>query len=228
MAPFIRRLHGDSILWVGAHGDSANALQRCMVRNSLFLKQTDGASGCELPGLVGQLEALPFKSNSLDGVVMHHALENTHDPRVALREVTRVLMPGGRIVICGFNPLSLLGLRRLYARVFDDSLSDQHLVSPLRLFDWLTLLGFELDVAPLYCGYALPIKRLVQKLDAPMLERREHETESHPSIPFGGLLIVSAVKQAVPMRMQRLSKKERRRLAPVAYPRVASWQRLKS
>ncbi len=228
MAPFIRRLHGDAILWAGAHGSSADTLQRCMVRNSVFLQQYMERSGCQLPSLIGQLEALPFKTHSLDGVVMHHALENTEDPRVALREVTRVLMPGGRIVICGFNPMSLLGLRRLYARVFDDSLSEQHMVNPLRLFDWLTLLGFELDVSPLYCGYALPFKRLVQKIDTPLLERREHEVVPQPSLPFGSLLVVSAVKQATPMRLQRLSKKERRRLAPVAYPRVASWQRMKS
>ena len=227
LAPFIRRLHGDAVLWTGTNNESADALRGCMIRNSIFLQQRADGAHNNLPSLSACLEALPFKSNSLDGVVLHHALEQTTDPRVALREVTRVLIPGGRIVICGFNPLSLLGARRLYARYFSDSLSDHRLVNPLRLFDWLTLLGFELDVRPVYCGYGLPVSKLVNKFDLPILESREREGVAQPRMPFGGVLVVSAIKQAVSMRPQWRAVKERKSLAPVAYPRVASWQRIK-
>lgn len=226
LAPFIRRLHGDSIVWVGDHGESADALQRCMVRNSFFLQQDPHAPRSEISSFSGQLEALPFKSNSVDGMVLHHALEKAQDPRVALREVTRVLVPGGRVLVCGFNPLSFIGMRRLYARVIADSLSGHRLVNPIRLFDWLTLLGFELEGKPLYCGYALPFKRLMRKFDLPMLERRAATVDSGLPIPFGSLLVVNAVKQAVSVRPQWRGKKDRRRLAPVAYPRVSSWQRI--
>jgi len=226
IGPYIRRLHGDVVLWAGSHGASATALQRCMVRHAMYLQQCPQPAATEVTSLAGQLEAMPFKSNSLDGVFLHHALENTNDPRVALREVTRVLVPGGRVIICGFNPLSLLGVRRLYASLVDDSLSEQRLVNPLRLFDWLTLLGFELDAAPLYCGYMLPFRKLMEKFDLPMLERRENALHAKPLLPFGSVLLVSAVKQAVSGRRQWRGKKERRRLAPVAYPRVASWRRI--
>ena len=227
LAPLIRRLHGDSILWVGGHAASADTLKRCMVRNSFYLQQGSTGTRSDLPSLASQLEALPFKSNSLDGVVLHHALEKACDPRVALREVTRVLIPGGRVVICGFNPLSMIGARRLYARVINDCLSDHRLVNPLRLFDWLTLLGYELDGKPLYCGHTLPFKRLAQKFDLPLLERREHSAEVSLTLPFGSLLVVNAVRQAVSMRPQWRANKEHPGLAPVAYPRVASWQRIK-
>lgn len=227
LAPLIRRLHGDTILWVGGHAESAGALQSCMVRNPIFLQQDVNGARSDIPSLTSQLEALPFKSNSLDGVVLHHALEEAQDPRVALREVTRVLVPGGRVVICGFNPLSLVGVRRLYARFLDDCLSDHRLVNPLRLFDWLTLLGFELDGNPLYCGYTLPSKRLLRRFDLPRLERRAPTANPGRTLPFGCLLLVNAVKQSVSMRPQWRDKMERRRLAPVAYPRVASWQRMK-
>lgn len=198
-----------------------------MVRNTIYLQPSDQGGHAEIPSLSAHLEALPFKSNSLDGVLLHHALEETVDPRVALREVTRVLTPGGRIVISGFNPLSLLGLRRLYARTFQDSLSGHRLINPLRLFDWLTLLGFELDVKPVYCGYGLPFNKLVNKVDLPLLARREKALKPAPMLPFGSVLIVSAIKQAVSLRPQKRTLKERGRLAPVAYPRVASWQRIK-
>ncbi|WP_223717365.1 class I SAM-dependent methyltransferase, partial [Escherichia fergusonii] len=54
--------------------------------------------------------ALPFPANSLDLVVLPHALELASDPHETLREVERVLVPEGRVVILGFNPASLWGL----------------------------------------------------------------------------------------------------------------------
>ena len=52
---------------------------------------------------------LPFDASSLDLVVLPHALELARDPHLALREVERVLVPEGRVVIVGFNPASLWG-----------------------------------------------------------------------------------------------------------------------
>ena len=56
--------------------------------------------------------ALPFAANSLDLVVLPHALELSPDPHATLREVERVLVPEGRVVICGLNPASLWGMRQ--------------------------------------------------------------------------------------------------------------------
>src|SRR3954471_16771992 len=62
-------------------------------------------------------DALPFDSNSLDLVVLPHALELARDPHLALREVDRVLRPEGRVVIVGFNPGSLWGVRQHWGRL---------------------------------------------------------------------------------------------------------------
>ena len=62
-------------------------------------------------------DALPFDSASLDLVVLPHALELARDPHLALREVERVLMPEGRVVIVGFNPASLWGVRQRLGRL---------------------------------------------------------------------------------------------------------------
>src|SRR3954471_991114 len=43
--------------------------------------------------------ALPFRSNSLDAVTMHSVLYLLPDQKAALEEVTRVLRPGGRLVL---------------------------------------------------------------------------------------------------------------------------------
>ncbi|HEY8908056.1 MAG TPA: methyltransferase domain-containing protein, partial [Rhodoferax sp.] len=55
---------------------------------------------------VTEFFALPFPANSLDLLVLPHTLELTADPHGALREVERVLVPEGRVVICGLNPVS--------------------------------------------------------------------------------------------------------------------------
>ncbi|GHU03916.1 hypothetical protein AGMMS49960_18930 [Betaproteobacteria bacterium] len=57
-------------------------------------------------------DALPFASASLDLVVLAHVLEFAANPHQVLREVERVLVAEGSVVIAGFNPFSLWGLTR--------------------------------------------------------------------------------------------------------------------
>ena len=108
-----------------------------------------------LPGLalLCDFDALPFPSQSLDLVVLPHTLELTRDPHDTLREVERVLRPEGRLVIVGFNPASLWGLRQSAGRLRQRLGSDAPLYLPNageligygRVRDWLRLLGFEVE-----------------------------------------------------------------------------------
>ena len=102
--------------------------------------------------LLTDFEALPFQANSLDLIVLPHTLELSHDPHTTLREVERVLVPDGRVVICGLNPTSLWGMRqrrsRLYRRfglgeLFLPEAGD--FIGYWRMRDWLRLLGFEVE-----------------------------------------------------------------------------------
>jgi SAM-dependent methyltransferase len=113
-----------------------------------------------VPDLLAHAVALPFPDNSLDLVLLPHALELSHDPHTALREVARVLVPEGRVVITGLNPVSLWGLRQqrqhLYrrmaggrGRLFLPDLGE--FIGPWRLRDWLRLLNFELDAIQYGC-----------------------------------------------------------------------------
>ena len=47
--------------------------------------------------------ALPFKANEFDAVTISFGLRNIEDPRKALKEMYRVLKPGGRLVVCEFS-----------------------------------------------------------------------------------------------------------------------------
>ncbi len=102
--------------------------------------------------------ALPFPASSLDLIVLPHALELNPDPHATLREVERVLVPEGRVVICGLNPASLWGLRQRRAHLFQKLgfgtlfLPDAgEFIGYWRLRDWLRLLSFEVESSRFGC-----------------------------------------------------------------------------
>ena len=98
---------------------------------------------------VSEFSALPFQANSLDLVVLPHTLELDPDPHGALREVERVLVPEGRVVICGLNPVSLWGLRQRRSRWLGNNElflpPEGEFIGYLRLRDWLRLLDMEIE-----------------------------------------------------------------------------------
>jgi SAM-dependent methyltransferase len=110
------------------------------------------------PQLLTEYAALPFEENSLDLVVLPHSLELNVDPHATLREVARVLVPEGKVVICCLNPASLWGLRQqrahLYRRLGFGELflpDAGEFIGWRRLRDWLRLLNFEVESSSFGC-----------------------------------------------------------------------------
>ena len=68
--------------------------------------------------LCAPLASLPFASDSIDAIILPHTLELVEDPYAVLREAERVLCAEGCLMICGFNPWSGWGARRLFAQYF--------------------------------------------------------------------------------------------------------------
>ena len=119
----------------------------------------DSKESLQAADLHAEPEMLPFEEASLDLVLLPHALEDCTDPHAALREVERVLVPEGQVVISGLNPYSLWGLRQGRARLHRRLglggalyLPDKgEFIAPARLRGWLRLLGFELDSISFGC-----------------------------------------------------------------------------
>jgi SAM-dependent methyltransferase len=147
--------------------------------------------------------ALPFPENSLDLVLLPHTLELSSDPHATLREVERVLVPEGRVVISGLNPASLWGLRQRRAH-FYRRLGYGELFLPeagefigyWRLRDWLRLLSFEVESGRFGC-YRPAVSRLAS------LERfawMDKAGERWWPI-FGAMYFLVAVKRVRGMRL---------------------------
>ena len=108
--------------------------------------------------LLAEPVALPFADNSLDLILLPHTLELSVDPHAALREVERVLVPEGRVVISGLNAVSLWALRQHRARLYQRMGRGRpylpevnELIGYRRLRDWLRLLSFEVESARFGC-----------------------------------------------------------------------------
>jgi SAM-dependent methyltransferase len=157
---------------------------------------------------------LPLASQSVDLVVLPHALESTADPHLVLREAERVLMPEGQIVISGFNPLSLWRLRQMFASRGAGAPWDERFTGLLRLKDWLHLLGFELNGGRFGC-YAPPFEspRWLQRFAF----MEQAGARWWPIM--GGVYVVRAVKRVYGMRLiapaWRKERARRRALAAI-------------
>ena len=146
--------------------------------------------------LLADSGALPLASGSIDLVVLPHVLEFSPHPHRILREAERVLMPDGQIVISGFNPISLWGMKRALGLNRNDYPWCGRFISLLRLKDWLQLLSFELNGGRFGC-YAPPFSQ------TNWLERSAFmEKAGDRWWPIaGGVYVVRAVKRTIGMRL---------------------------
>jgi SAM-dependent methyltransferase len=107
------------------------------------------------PDVFAKAHELPFATQSIDLVLLPHVLEFSDEPHAILREVDRVMMPEGHLVIVGFNPWSLWGLRSALGFSRQQYPWNGRFVSLPRVKDWLALLGFEVSAGRLI-AYAPP------------------------------------------------------------------------
>ena len=148
---------GFELLQVGTWGPTQHLLEGARTQHTTLLAPKRG------PGvtLCAPLASLPFPSDSIDAIVLPHTLELVEDPYAVLREAERVLCAEGCLMICGFNPFSGWGARRLFGRVVHRPAfppQTRRMLTERRLRDWMALLDFE--VADVY-GYLglLPVTR---------------------------------------------------------------------
>jgi len=158
---------------------------------------------------------LPLASQSVDLVVLPHVLEGHPNPHDVLREVERVLLPEGQVVISGFNTASLWRVRQLFAPRHNGAPWDAKFIGLLRLREWLRVLGFELNGGKFGC-YAPPFRNEVWLKRFAFMDKAGARWWP----VTGGVYVVRAVKRVHGMRIVtpawRRERARRRALAPVS------------
>jgi hypothetical protein len=124
-------------------------------------------------------------------------LEFSEEPHQVLREVERVLIPEGQVIICGFNNASLWGMRQVSGRMFGSHfLPHGEFISLLRMKDWLKLLNMEVNRGHFGC-YAPPCRtaKWLQRFD--FMEK----AGDHWWPYLGAIYMVQAIKRVKGMRL---------------------------
>jgi SAM-dependent methyltransferase len=195
---------GFELLQVGTWGPTQHLLAGARTQHTTLLAPKRG------PGvtLCAPLASLPFASDSIDAVVLPHTLELVEDPYAVLREAERVLCAEGCLMICGFNPYSGWGARRLFGRFFHRPAfppQTRRMLTERRLRDWMALLDFE--VADVY-GYLgpMPMTRRPRKLADGTLRQAEYR-QRRPLT--AGAYLLKARKRAQTLTLVRPRRRTR-------------------
>ena len=153
---------------------------------------------------------LPVGSGSIDLILLPHILEFSSNPHQILREVHRVLIHEGHVIISGFNPFSLWGLHQRMTPSKSDFPWCGRFIALPRMRDWLGLLNFETVAGQLGC-YVPPCAN-----EKWLSRMRFMEAAGDRWWPIaGGIYFLQAVKHEYGMRLikpcwENASKRKRR------------------
>jgi SAM-dependent methyltransferase len=163
--------------------------------------------------IVGELDDLPLLEHSVDVCLLSHVLEFSLDPHHVIREANRALIPNGYLIITGFNPLSLAGLNRVIPYRKKQSPWNEHFFSPMRVKDWLHLMGFEIltDERCLHSS-------LTGKMNKKGSTSFWHKFASNYLTSFGSVYIIIAKKRVLPLTPIKPKWQIRARFNPVKVP----------
>ena len=139
-------------------------------------------------GMLAKPASLPLANDSIDVSLIHHLLDYVENPLETLREMARVTLPMGHIVIVGFNPLSTWGIWQQIARYKGNAPWTGRFIRPGRVMDWLNLLNFKIDRAQ-YAIYRPPLSRYPGKLGD-----YSQGVSRNLNLPIGSVYVIVAKK----------------------------------
>jgi SAM-dependent methyltransferase len=130
---------GWELLQIGAWGADRELLTGSRTRHQSLLAVPALGNAADILARPSQL---PVMSDCIDAALLPHTLEFASDPYAILREVDRVLVGEGQLLLLGFRPWSLWGLRARWSRSgFPPGM--RRLLSERLVREWLVLLGYE-------------------------------------------------------------------------------------
>ncbi len=90
------------------------------------------------------IDYLPFKPHTIDAILLPHSLETVTDPYHLLRQIDKMILPEGNLIISGFNPI---GSKIIPLRLgeYKHNFKQANLIKASRIVDWLNLLGYDIE-----------------------------------------------------------------------------------
>lgn len=198
LAGILPKLYGYHLVFCG-DPELEDLVESSLISHRIILSPRACKATTTRSRLEGDLESIPLRTETVDVVVLAHALENAQNPHEVLREAHRVLIPEGHLVITGFNPWSLWGIWHFYKQSIGALPSQGKLLSSGRIRDWLSLLNFQIVGGKMFY-FRPPIgqEKLFQKCGF-------MEKWGQNAWPFwGGAYTLVAVKRVVPLTPIRL------------------------
>jgi len=161
--------------------------------------------------LHGEPEALPLQSETVDVAVLPHCLEFAAKPREVLREVDRVLVPEGRVMILGFNPVGPWRLSSAFGGQRATAPGQRRWLGKHRVRHWLELLSHRILCVDHYF-YRPPVAREQGMARLQFLETMG--ARCWP--PWSGAYAVLACKKVYGMTPVQPLTRSRERAVPVS------------
>lgn len=116
---------------------TANRLRHHLLLSPIINKKK------ELTHIESDFYDLPILSASIDLVIVPHTLEFLDNPQQLLIEACRIVKPEGHIVLLGFNPYGIWGLKKIMMK-HKEVPWNGNFISALTVKKWLALADFEL------------------------------------------------------------------------------------
>ena len=154
--------------------------------------------------------ALPFPQDTLDLIVLPHTLDFSPEPHQVLREIHRVLISEGHVVMIGFNPISMMGVSKLIFTRSRRAPWVGHFYTAKRLKDWLSLLDFKV-MGIEHVGMRPPIQNLRLQQRMKFICKAEKIGLSR----LGGIQLFVAKKRELTLTPLPQPWRTRRRMIPV-------------
>lgn len=202
----LSKMYGYHLAFLG-EPELCSLIEESPISHRILLNAKCTTRSEEIEPIQGDWDAIPLCTDSIDVVVLAHALEHVADPHEVLRESHRVLIPEGHIIITGFNPYSLWGAWHTYLKWNGKVPSEGKMLTPNRIVDWLTLLNFQIIGSSLF-SFRPPFggQQLYERLA--ILEKWGEK-----AFPFlGGAYMLIAVKRVIPLTLMRTAKYKEKRL----------------
>ncbi|MDG1164147.1 MAG: methyltransferase domain-containing protein [Porticoccaceae bacterium] len=134
---------------------------------------------------------LPLPSEVVDVALVQHAVEYSVSPKAVLAEISRVVAPGGHLLLCLFNPYGPRGAAKFPMQLVTGRPEYRfHNLRKGRVIDWLSLLNFQvLEID--HGAYNLSLDR-PNWLEA---DSRWEKIAQKIRFPLGNFYMIHAVKR---------------------------------